>query len=305
MASPHDPGSADRTTSRHDDERPTVIFLHIGKTAGTTLRKILYRNFDPSEVILVRNRSENPARLRREETPAIFAALPEEQRTRARLVLGHVVFGIHEHVPRPFTYITLLRRPEALVVSQYRWVRREPSHWLHRRVLTDDLTLDDYLDLGLSLEVDNGQTRAISGDTTTPFGECSPEMLERARANLDRWFSVVGLTERFDESLLLLGRAFGWAHLAYTPANFSAAAAQAPVSAATRERIENLNRLDNELYEYATARMQRAIEADPELEVDLRRFRRRNAVYRRTWGALTYSLPRRVAMRLGLTKVAG
>jgi hypothetical protein len=88
---------------------PTVIFLHIGKTAGTTLRKIMYRHFAPDEVLRVRNRSQSPARLRRKETPAILASLSETERARARLVLGHVIFGLHRLLPQPSRYITLVR----------------------------------------------------------------------------------------------------------------------------------------------------------------------------------------------------
>ena len=47
----------------------------------------------------------------------------------------------------------------------------------------------DYIRSGMSLEMDNSQTRAIAGDLSTPFGGCTDEMLERAKANLDESFS--------------------------------------------------------------------------------------------------------------------
>ncbi len=278
---------------------PTVIFLHIGKTAGTTLRKILYRHFDQDEILLVKNRSRSPARLRREETPALFAALPESERARARLILGHIIFGLHRFVPRPSTYITLVRRPASLVVSQYHWVRRDPTHWLHAKVVEADMSLEEYVEGGVSLESDNSQTRAIAGDTTTPFGECTGQLLDTAKRNIDGHFSMVGLTERFDESLLLLRRAFGWSKMHYVPANFSPRRDRPPVPRSVLQRIEALNWLDAELYEYAQHRMQQAIEADPRFEADMRRFRRSNLLYQRTWGAVTQTLPKAVLMRSG------
>lgn len=41
------------------------------------------------------------------------------------------------------------------------------------------------------------------------YGQCSPEMLESAKKNLQD-FAAVGLTERYNETLILLKRAFNW-----------------------------------------------------------------------------------------------
>ncbi|MGH3075770.1 MAG: hypothetical protein ACRDQC_12610, partial [Gaiellales bacterium] len=95
----------------------TIIFLHIGKTAGSTLRPVLKRQFSRSEAITIRAR-----RRPREETLTDFARLPEADRMRPRLIMGHTVFGLHESVPRPSTYITMVRNPVRLAVSQYRYV---------------------------------------------------------------------------------------------------------------------------------------------------------------------------------------
>src|SRR4029077_1199286 len=78
---------------------PTVIFLHIGKTAGTTLRRIPRRHYPKSDIMVVRSRP-----FTREHTLAQFAELPEAQRSAPRLIMGHTVFGLHELVPRPSTY---------------------------------------------------------------------------------------------------------------------------------------------------------------------------------------------------------
>ena len=119
-----------------------------------------------------------------------------------RLIMGHAIFGLHEHVPRPSTYITILRKPSSLVVSQYRFVLRTPGHRHHEVVTEQAIGFADYIGSGMSLEMDDSQTRAIAGDLSTPFGGCTDAMLERAKANLDESFSVAGLTERFEETLV-------------------------------------------------------------------------------------------------------
>lgn len=270
---------------------PTVIFLHIGKTAGSTMRQVLRRQFRSSETMVVRSPVRNPKRLRREETLAHFAGLPEAERRRARLILGHTIFGLHEYVPRPCTYITLLRNPLSLVLSQYYYVRRTPGHWLHQTAL--QMGLDEYVRSGVSLETDNSQTRAISGDLSTEFGQCTRNMFEKAERNIDERFSIVGLTERFDETLILLGRAFGWAKLTYVRVNVAPSNQRRDVSPETKAAIERQNAFDRELYRHAAEAFQRRIDADPLFERDLRRQQRGNALYR-PWGQLTRTLPRRV-----------
>ena len=51
-----------------------------------------------------------------------------------------------------------------------------------------------------------------------PFGELPQEALDLAVDRLGE-FSVVGLTERFDESAVLLTRALGWRRMVYTREN--------------------------------------------------------------------------------------
>ncbi|MBA3690610.1 MAG: sulfotransferase family 2 domain-containing protein [Actinobacteria bacterium] len=271
----------------------TIIFLHIGKTAGSTLRKVLHRNVPRDQILLVQTpQRRDTYRPRRESTIDAFASMPETTRSRARLVEGHVIFGIHRFVPGPSTYITVLRDPVALAVSQYRYVVRTPGHRLHDIVMSEAMGLEDYVRSGISLEMDNSQTRAISGDVSAPFGGCSQAMLDAATQHIDEHFSVVGLTERFDESLVLMGRTFGWKRLAYLPVKV-APKSREPISEEVRGLLEEQNRFDLALYRYAGRRFEREVQNLPAFEADLRRFRRRNAAYRRA-GGLVHAVPQRL-----------
>ena len=266
----------------------TIIFLHIGKTAGSTMRQILKRQFPCSQTMTVRAR-----RRPREETLADFALLPEAERLRPRLIMGHTVFGLHEHVPRPCRYVTMVRDPVRLAVSQHRYVLRTPGHRHHE--LAQGMSLEEYIESGLALEMDNSQTRAIAGDIGTPYGGCTPEMLEIAKRNLAGHFAWVGVTERFDESVVLLGRTFGWRDVRYVSANV--ARSGAPPTEAELDLVRRANQLDLELYEHACRLLDERIAAEPEFAEALERFRRANARYGR-WGRLTYTLPSRIKRRL-------
>jgi hypothetical protein len=205
-----------------------------------------------------------------------------------------MVYGLHEHVPRPSAYLTLLRKPVARAISGYHRVLETPTHRLHEEVAGRKMSLEDYLTSGISLETDNSQARAIAGDVDTPFGECTDELLRRALGNLDEHFPVVGLTERFDDLLLVLKRTYGWSNLLYVRANVTKRKpARDEVPPSTIELIKERNRLDEQLYATAAERFQALVDADPGFDADLERFRRRNTRYQ-PWGHLTYTYPRRL-----------
>jgi hypothetical protein len=285
------------TRSPQLPDDPTVIFLHIGKTAGTTMRQVLRRNFKSSDVMVIRVRGRS-----REETLERFGGLPTEVRAQARLIMGHTVYGLHQHVPQRSVYITIVRNPSSLVVSQYRYVTRTPTHRLHEVVTSGGMSLADYIRSGVSLEMDNSQTRAIAGDLSVPYGACTDEMLERAKQNLDRSFAVAGLTERFEETLILLQKVFGWSHLHYVRANVAPQGPPVEITDEARGLIEEHNRLDNALYAHVGERFDEAIRRFPSFGDDLDRFKRTNARYR-PWGVLTHTYPQRVSSAIRFRRI--
>ena len=73
----------------------------------------------------------------------------------------------------------------------------------------ENATLEQFLRAAPLRELDNDQTRRISG-MHPAFGRCTGAMLEVAQRNLEERFSLVGLTERFDEMLHRAREVLGW-----------------------------------------------------------------------------------------------
>jgi hypothetical protein len=288
--------------STSDGDR-TVIFLHIGKTAGTTLRRVLQRQFPRARVLIVppagasaRGVNGRPASPREQSLEA-FARIPLEQRRDARLIMGHTIFGVHDLVPRPSTYITMLRDPMRLVPSQYRYIKHNTRHRLHETVVSKGMTLEDYVVSGVSINTNNSQTRALAGDTATPFGSTGA-MLDEARAHLVDRFAFVGITELFDESLVRLQDVFGWSPLHYVAANVTLQPTSAnEIGPAARRRIEELNQLDLELYHSERDRFEQWMHDAPGFAARVDDFRRANQ-RQRPWIALTQTAPREVRRRV-------
>jgi hypothetical protein len=255
------------------DQNETLIFLHIPKTGGLTLYKILEQHYAPAQRITL-------------DTPKIprFKILPTAQREQYRLIQGHLYFGLHRFVPRRSTYITLLRHPVERALSFYCYARSTPDHYLYPLLTAERLDLKTVLARELTSELFNDQTRFLAGDEwEDPQRVVTRAALERAKASLRSHFRVVGLLEEFDASVLLLCRAFDWHLPFYVKENVTAEKLDGrSLDVETRRLVENANCFDLELYEYARDLFdeQRRAAGDS-FATDLCHFRRLNEAYAR------------------------
>jgi hypothetical protein len=224
-----------------------VIFLHIPKTAGTTLHRIIKRQYRPAQLYHVGSASDSLT---------TFQQLPESQRAGIHFLMGHFELGVDTWLPRPSTYFTLLRDPVARIVSYYAHVRRDPDHYCHELVNRQKMDLESFVRSGADVMLNDGQTRMIAGVLyDIPFGQCGPDILETAERLLDERFAFVGLTERFDESLLFMQSLFGWRTVYYASRNAAPHKdGKMGLTAAARQAILEVNQLDLALYAFASER---------------------------------------------------
>ena len=225
----------------HDE---VIVYYHLPKSAGTTLNRILRHNYRPEEMV-----ESGP---NTQEFIAELQTWPLERLAAIRFLQGHFPFGVHETMPQRARCFTILRDPVDRVLSQYYHVRREPDYFLFDLIHDSNFSLPELLDSGIPLMMNDGQVRLLSGVyTDANMGEVTEAMLAVAIANL-RSCEVVGLTEQFDLSLVLLQRAFGWRYVGYEPANVGHNRPPAEaISAETIEAVRHYNRMDARLYEEA------------------------------------------------------
>jgi hypothetical protein len=228
-----------------------LIFLHNMRTAGETLRTLIARQYDQQEVCTVLGKPESASNI---------PEIQEADLEKIKVVQGHIPFGVHEAVRRPARYVSLLREPIDRVISLYYHILENPKLGYHRMAREHLSSLSAFVASGTFSELDNGQTRRLSG-VYPKFGRCSDDMLERAKHNLMSHFVVVGTTERFDESLLLMKGALGWRHIFYHKINVAKTRpSRESISADALELIERHNTLDTELFHYAEQLLQQAID---------------------------------------------
>lgn len=264
----------------------TTLFLHMPKTAGSTVNWILRRQYPP-EALCIFRRIFTRFDLPLEEHDSLLS----ERKERVRMISAHMAFGLHRHLHRNATYFSIVREPVGRVVSAYYHMRRERSHPLHEQASAMDI--EEFLASGVYVDGDNGQVRRLSGvGDAAGFGECGEDTLELALRNMREHFLFVGLTERFDESLLILREKLGWSLPFYLRQN--SGRNRPPDSALTprmRRAVGRRNELDAALYQHVETLVAREVASrGPDFHRAIQRFRFLNSSY-----FPVYSLPGRVA----------
>ena len=180
-----------------------------------------------------------------------------------RIIFGHFSFKIVEILPPETVFATFLRDPVERVLSWYSYARRTAMHFLHDTINERNLSLHDCIREGLSVELDNGQTRLLAGidhhddlvgdgGLAVPFGGCDEALLEHAITNLKERFRAVGIQEHFEASLWLFRGCFGWDPSLVSFRNVAdRRLRREQLGAKTLAAVEEHNRLDTELYRFA------------------------------------------------------
>ncbi|MFT5260296.1 MAG: hypothetical protein ACI810_002047 [Gammaproteobacteria bacterium] len=228
-------------------KRQHLIFLHLPKAGGSTLRTILNREYGVKASHIISERMHQDFK--------DLEQLDEQHKQKIKLLIGHMGFGVHAYLPGPCKYISMLRDPIERVVSEYRYIQVNQKHVHHEKV--KNLSLMEFLSSGLTTQVSNGQTRLLSGmHDNNPVGiQCARPVtqldFDEAVKNIEAWFPVLGLVDKYEETLLLWKKAFGWRWPWYAPENVNPSNKGRTLSEGELAAVTTINEYDIKLYQIA------------------------------------------------------
>ena len=248
-----------------------LVFHHIQKTAGTSLRHVIRTNLDTAERLAVRIGSDVKRTNRMVAHHAeLVESLSPGERARLSCAMGHTAINLLPYFGDEADYLTIVREPVDRVLSQFYFSNRRA-----RRYEGDDLLAlyqgrDDVLRKGkIASRLCNWQSRTLLApfhDLTALEAATEPlpdadEWRSRIRDLVDR-FWLVGVQDRFDELVSVLCERCGW-----TPveAHFKVSKERDRdldrLDPGLRELIGAANWLDAELYRHCGERFDRLVDA--------------------------------------------
>ena len=256
---------------------PLVVFHHIEKTAGSSLRLVVKDNYPPQQLL-----ESYGAAFDNDWYRLWWGSFTAREKSDLRCVAGHSANHLLPALDRPFRVLSVLRDPVERVISLYHHLLGRHGHRkadapgggrAERGVmpLIDDeaWSMDDiYGRLAGGQEESsrqhklfapffNGQLRAIlrphSDVSSLTYAEGSwPEgrlHLQTALEYMTRHY-VVGLQEDIVRSIERFARELGWDSVFTPRVNMTAQEGRHEVSEETRALIGRYNALDVELYEH-------------------------------------------------------
>ncbi len=260
----------------------TLVFIHMPKAAGSTLQRILDRQYGGQKTFDIDGNGIE----RVQDSIDRLRSLSEAERAEIRCVKGHVPFGIGQWLGSQVRYISMLREPVARAISDYNFTMSTPEHTHYREVNEKGMSLLQYVEMRAQSGLANLYTRMLSGcvnwENLTLSGPLPQNALELAKENV-RKCAAVGITERFDESILLFKKKLGWSSCYYVRENVtpSIRVTRDQVSSDVEKAIKEYYRLDIELYQYCLEIFNENIRsAGHDFQIELAEFGKTNSGYR-------------------------
>lgn len=259
-------------------QSPKILFMHIPKTAGTSIRNMIEKNFSKDERLYIYEES-------RWKTPYDIKKMDHDTKKNIKIVYGHFLFGIHKYFDEPTKYMTIIREPVDRILSAYYHFKTIPAHkkimlkifnWganlpislpkllqqrhskqlkNHYFVVNNKLSVVEFVKCG-RFGVDNTMVRRIS-NIPVGYGKITQEIYETAIYNIENYFVDVLLMEDMKQSVARLASIIGSTDLSMRMDNVNKKRERTGLDGNTLSFLKETNKYDLMLYDYCYHRFKR------------------------------------------------
>jgi len=234
--------------------------VRIPKTAGINTTSILDNHFDFDAI------------LQSQRWDQLLLDMPKNF-SKFRLVRGHFGYDFFEILPKKPIYITFLRKPDDLIISQYKQLQRDP-HFRKRYDISEEQSTSDLILRPVIHNQENLQCRWLvakfdvlsktKGWDEEKLANFVPEdqpefnmsnisegeLFEIAKDRLVD-FTFFGLAEKYEESLFLLHYTLCWKPIRSVTRLNVASNKNKTISTEASKVLEDRTRADIKLYQFA------------------------------------------------------
>jgi len=176
------------------------VFVHVPKSSGSTIRSILSRQYGVDQILYFEPDSSGWVG---SQTPRQFVNEAIEKRG-IKLLTGHYPFGVHLLTHKPSRYFSMVRDPIDRALSDYYYAFSYPHHRFRERIVSGQVSAEAYV-THKSYSPGGAQAAMIAGRARTSGG-----LVKTALQTIEHSFISVGITERFEESIMQFAKLLGW-----------------------------------------------------------------------------------------------
>lgn len=229
------------------------FFLHIPKTAGTSLRFMLASQYSHAEIRPV---PLDWGKYSGEHYPVskeFYNNISWEGVSRYSLIMGHYNWSHIARLNPTWKVFSIFRAPADRFLSEFFFARDRATDHPHHRAVQMPLSEFVHTDVARSYFA-NLQTRYMAGVMHTPL---TPQDMHRAIANVDR-LHTVGIVEKMADTVALLEQTYAF----YFPATLHTNQTPRPEvpDLETWNKIVRLNSMDYMVYTRALTRFNQMTE---------------------------------------------
>lgn len=226
------------------------IFLHVPKCAGTSIVHSMTHKLNKDVFVAKSHGTEQYMPI--DMYLSLFKHVPIKAFD-AKIIAGHLLFGLHRQTKKSCTYITMMRHPVDRLWSQYCYMRKLGINNKRCRgcdtLVNSEMSFETFISLPGPLPlgnfgcIPNLQTLIIAG-------EQSSTMLDKAKQNIKNYFTIIGVQEQFEHFKAKLSQYLGislsnlWLNKKNDPQSDDI------LSIKIKNKIKQRDVLDIELYNY-------------------------------------------------------